>query len=576
MTAKQREVIPIIFAIDDNYAPVLHVTIRSIIAHANPDYQYQFHIMYENLADTWQQSLQTLATANCQIEFNYIGDAIKQYAQTMHYKYYGSNAIYYRVFIPELFPQYDKVIYLDADVVLNADISELYHYDLGDNYIGGVLCEIVNGIPVFIDYAKKFLGLGLEKPCYFNSGVLVMNCAKLREVDFIKQFFEIANSFKLEICPDQDYYNLLCYGKTVLFPGVWNKMPIPGSKQKLDELKLVHFNVAGKPWKQQNALYGELFWQHAQDTPVYAQLRQMQAAAAGQNFGADKVRLLAGLAKELASKEENLLQVIQKRQGAWRIPKKIHYIWLGGGTFTLKIKACMASWRKYCPDFEIIEWNENNFDLDKCPLIKKALAKKNYSLASDMMRVHILNEHGGIYLDTDVEILKPLDRFMQHELFLGYESKYWVCTAVVGGVPGHPVFQTLAALCASPLSLKIGNWLSLHMWSAVLAQKYKIKANGKTRLLDNGVGVYSKEWFYPIHYLTKKKVMRPNTHTIHYYDDNMWGNEREVRAFNGFVKTFAWYFNAPIYHAAEYLAARICRRRVNRLFKKLVRLPQSK
>ena len=90
-------------------------------------------------------------------------------------------------------------------------------------------------------------------------------------------------------------------------------------------------------------------------------------------------------------------------------------------------------------------------------MIKEALAKKNYALASDMMRVHILNEHGGIYLDTDVEILKPLDRFMQHELFMGYECKFWVSTAVIGGVPGHPVFQTLAKLCSSNISSMAGN-----------------------------------------------------------------------------------------------------------------------
>lgn len=566
MSTKEPEIIPVVFAIDNNYAPMLHVTIRSIIANASPDYQYHIHILYENLTDEYKQSLQSMQTEKFSIEFNFVGDAIKQYAETMHYKYYGSNAIYYRVFIPELFPHYKKVVYLDADVVLNADISELYNCDLGDNYIAGVLCELVNGIPILVDYSKKFLGLGLNGPCYFNSGVLVMNCAKMRQVNFIKQFFETANSFKLEICPDQDYYNLLCYGKTVILPSEWNKMPIAGSKPKLADLKLVHYNVSGKPWQQYNVLYEELFWQHAAQTPVYEMLLKMrdESAVSGKDLGSEKVKMLVAVAKDLATREENLLETIQKRNYEYKIPKKIHYIWLGGNELTPKMKACMASWRKYCPDFEIIEWNENNFDLDKCPLIKKALAEKNYPLASDMMRVLILNEHGGIYLENDVEILKPLDRFMQHELFMGYECKFWVSNAVIGGVPGHPVFQTLAKLCASKYSLKITQRLSMHMWSAVLSQKYHIHARGRTKLLDNGVGIYSREWFYPIHYITRKKVILPNTHTIHYYTGT-WGNEQRLSAMG---KIFATYFTSPLYRPIEKMTARGYRWRVKKLLKK--------
>lgn len=311
MTKQAEDIIPIIFAIDNHYAPMLHVTIRSIIAHANPQYQYHIHVLYENLDTSWQQSLQMLATDNCHIEFKYIGNAIQQYAQIMHFKYYGSNAIYYRVFIPELFPQYDKAIYLDADVVLNADISELYHYDLGDNYVGGVLCEIVNYIPVFMNYAKNYLGFE-NMPCYFNSGVMLMNCAKMRANRFIQHFFLLAQHFKLELCPDQDYFNLLCYGKSVILPAVWNKMPIPGSKQKLSELKLVHFNVSGKPWKEQNALYEELFWEHAKNTPVYTQLRKMREEAAGVYFGADKIRLLSEFAEQFSQQKTNLLQLIRQ------------------------------------------------------------------------------------------------------------------------------------------------------------------------------------------------------------------------------------------------------------------------
>ena len=313
MIMNEKKIIPIVFAIDNNYAPMLHVTIRSIIAHASADYDYHIHIMYENLSAEYQRSLQSMQTANVQIQFDFVGDTVKKYANVMHYKYYGSNAIYYRVFIPEIFTQYDKVIYLDSDVVLNADISEFYNTQLGDKFVAGALCEIVNGMPVFINYAKKFLGIGNDQPCYFNSGVLLMNCAKMREVHFIDKFFALANEYKLEVCPDQDYYNLLCHGKSVILPNIWNKMPITGSKEKLAELKLVHYNVFGKPWQQKGVLYEELFWEHAKNTPMYEKLLSMREQFKGADVGGEKVNTLAELATELANRGDNILAKIKQR-----------------------------------------------------------------------------------------------------------------------------------------------------------------------------------------------------------------------------------------------------------------------
>ena len=561
------EIIPIVFAVDTNYITVLHVTIQSIIANATPGKFYQMHILHENLTEEDIASFNAFQGDNFKIEFNNIAKQIKQYAKVMHYKYYGSNAIYYRVFIPELLP-YDKVVYLDADVVLNADVAELYHADLGSNLVGGILCSIVN-LPQHVNYAKRFLGLGTndKQPCYFNSGVLVMNCAQMRQENFIEQFFDVASSFKLEVCPDQDYYNLLCYGRTVLLPLVWNKMPIPGSKQKLAEIKLVHFNVYGKPWRQTNVVYEELFWTHAKHTAMYERLLQMRDDYMREHGGDKRINTILDILDDLASHDENIYAAVQKRRGEIKIPKKIHYIWLGEQPLSQKMQDCIESWRLHCPDYEIIEWNEKNFDLDQSPLIRIALAKKNYVLAASIMRVFILNQHGGIYLDTDVKLLKPINRFLLHELFLGYESRLWLNTAIIGGVPGHPVFQKLAELCASKYSLKLTNKLSVDMWSAAIANLCQIKMNGKTRLLDHGIALYSREWFYPIHYITRKITILPNTHTVHYYISAR-NNDKKIR---NFLRSMEWYLSSPLYYFVEKIYAGNMRHRVNALFRKLQR-----
>jgi hypothetical protein len=227
----------------------------------------------------------------------------------------------------------------------------------------------------------------------------------------------------------------------------------------------------------------------------------------------------------------------------------------------------MESWKKFCPDFEIIEWNEKNFDMEASPLIKIAIERRNWALAADMMRIFVLHEHGGIYVDTDIEIQKPLDEFLNHEFFAGYESGHWVNTAIIGSVPKHPILGTLVNLYKSDLSLKMTNLLTVHILSAVIGKLYGVRGNGKTKILENGVALYNKQWFYPISYLTHRLHMRANTHTIHYYTGT-WGTERQLRAFKFFRIAFWPFLFPPIYTPFEYLTAKSYRRRANKILDK--------
>jgi len=249
------------------------------------------------------------------------------------------------------------------------------------------------------------------------------------------------------------------------------------------------------------------------------------------------------------------------------IPKKLHYVWVGGGKFNDKMLACMASWKKFCPDYEIIEWNEKNFDMNRSPLIKRAIEKRNWALAADMMRIMILFEHGGIYVDTDIEIQKPLDEFLQHEFFAGYESNHWVNTAIIGSVLNHPILKTLVDIYTTDLSLEMSNLLTVHILSAVIGKLYGIRGNGKTKILPNGVAIYNKKYFYPISYLTHRLHIKPETHTIHYYTGT-WGTERQIKAFKFFRIAFWPFLFPPIYAPFEYLTAKSYRRRANKILKK--------
>lgn len=114
------------------------------------------------------------------------------------------------------------------------------------------------------------------------------------------------------------------------------------------------------------------------------------------------------------------------------IPKVIHYCWFGNGKMDEKLQKCMASWKKVLPEYEQVLWNEENFPFDKYPFALQALKDKKWAFVSDVCRLHALYYYGGIYMDTDVEVLKPIDEFLHHGFFSSYESKRQIPTALMG------------------------------------------------------------------------------------------------------------------------------------------------
>lgn len=126
------------------------------------------------------------------------------------------------------------------------------------------------------------------------------------------------------------------------------------------------------------------------------------------------------------------------------IPEIIHYCWFGRNEKPKLAKKCIASWKKYCPHYEFIEWNEDNFDIDKYPYAKYCLENKKWAFLSDFVRLLVVYEYGGIYFDTDVELLKPLDELLQYEAFYGFENEKNVATGLgFGAVPKHNTVKAM-------------------------------------------------------------------------------------------------------------------------------------
>ena len=105
------------------------------------------------------------------------------------------------------------------------------------------------------------------------------------------------------------------------------------------------------------------------------------------------------------------------------IPKTIHYCWFGGNPLPPLAVKCIKSWKKYCPDYEIIEWSEKNFDVSSAPLyVRQAYEAKKWAFVTDYVRLYAMTTCGGVYMDTDVELVKPIDTYLSHEAFSGFED----------------------------------------------------------------------------------------------------------------------------------------------------------
>ena len=125
------------------------------------------------------------------------------------------------------------------------------------------------------------------------------------------------------------------------------------------------------------------------------------------------------------------------------IPKKIHYVWFGRGEKDERTKHCIESWKKYLPDYEIIEWNEDNFDINYNDFTKQAYEQKKWAFVSDVARLYALYNEGGIYMDTDVEVYQSLDEFLNEEGFTGFECVHYPATATMGCAKGNPVIKMM-------------------------------------------------------------------------------------------------------------------------------------
>ncbi|CAM4096938.1 glycosyltransferase family 32 protein [Bacillus manliponensis] len=206
--------------------------------------------------------------------------------------------------------------------------------------------------------------------------------------------------------------------------------------------------------------------------------------------------------------------------GIEKVPRIIHYCWFGGKEKPDIVKRCINSWERNLSGYEVKEWNEKNFDINCNLYVKEAYEAKKFAFVSDYVRVYVLYQYGGIYLDTDVEVFKSFDDMLHHESFWGFEQENYIATSTIGAAKGNPLIKQFLDLYEGKQFIQkdgsYDDFTNVAMVTKMLQEK-GLKKNGEYQQLE-GLGVfYPQTYFSPYDYINCRKFITKETYAMHHF-----------------------------------------------------------
>lgn len=305
-------IIPIFFACDDNFVKYTIVSLHSMISNAAKGRRYHIYVLHTCISDEMKQKLGALANEDFTISFENVTAHLEAINDKLPIRDYYSKTTYYRLFIAEMFPQYNKAIYIDSDTIVQGDISQLFDIDIGDAYVGACHEQAMVQVDEFGTYAEKVVGVSRHQ--FFNAGMIVINCDQFRQQKVLDRFIELLHIYDFVVTQDEDYLNLICKDHVCWLDQRWNTEIFGQIHYPIEEANILHYIMTSKPWHYGNCRHGDIFWKYAKETVVYEEIKAVLEAYTDAQRERDQISCdaLVALAVKETEREDNYLNWLNK------------------------------------------------------------------------------------------------------------------------------------------------------------------------------------------------------------------------------------------------------------------------
>ena len=310
------QIIPIFYACDDNFVKYTIVSLYSMIKNASKDYKYHVYILNTNISEEMKERLMVLQNENFEITFEDVTDYLHSIAEKLPIRDYYSKTTYFRLFIAEMFPEYDKAIYIDSDTIVLGDISKLYNTDIKDFYVGACHEQAMVQVDEYGTYVEKVVGVSRHN--FFNAGMIMINCDQFRLHFVLDKFIQLLHTYNFVVTQDEDYLNLICKDHVYWLDQKWNTEIFGEIAYPIRDAYVLHYIMVSKPWHYEDCRHGDIFWEYAKETNVYEDILKVLHDYTDEERTRDQIscdRLLQ-LAIDETNKEDNYLNLLNKSNRA--------------------------------------------------------------------------------------------------------------------------------------------------------------------------------------------------------------------------------------------------------------------
>ncbi len=311
-----KQTIPVFYACDDNFVKYAVVSLYSMIENASKDFNYHVYVLHTGISPEMQAEVLKLANENFCISFCDVSGYLESVSHKLPIRDYYSKTTYFRLFIAEMFPHYDKAVYIDSDTVVQGDVSELYFTDIGEAYVGACHEQVMIQTDEFGTYVEKVIGISRYN--FFNAGLLLINCSQFRQKAVLDKFINCLGIYNFVVTQDEDYLNLICKDHVFWLDQCWNTEVYGEIGYPIEQAKVIHYIMTSKPWHYKDCRFGEVFWKYAKKTEVYNEILQVLNSHTNEQKENDKAscQRLLQLAIDETNREDNYLNIVNNKNRA--------------------------------------------------------------------------------------------------------------------------------------------------------------------------------------------------------------------------------------------------------------------